>query len=74
LNSIQEIDDKIKELKEPFILIVKGKIFKTNVNISENTQIWNRLVGYAYCKKILDKAKDPTGHGSYFCYLVNGKP
>lgn len=74
MSNEEEIKKEIGKISGPFMIIVKGKIFKTNVSLEKDPMTWYSLVGISYVKKIIEKAKNTVDSGTHFVYVIDGYP
>jgi hypothetical protein len=79
--NVKEFDEKILEVAQSkcFIAILQKNLFRSNCN-SENEgsnrhNAYCKLIGTAYSKKMLQKAKVENLDGKeFFTYIIEGKP
>ena len=74
---MKEVDAFYKKVDASKMLMVNGKLYKTNVDKNESQEEeleYYRLVGEAYNSKKLDRATIKNGKpgSSYFTYIVDG--
>ena len=79
--TVQEFDEKIKDMSRDkcFIAILQKNLFRSNChNEPQGTPRHNaycKLIGFAYSKKMLVKAKVENLEGKeFYTYIIDGKP
>ena len=75
--SVSEFDQKLEVISENklFIAILQKNLFRSNCNNDENILSYCKLIGAAYSKKMLVKAKVECLSGKeFYTYMIDGKP
>ena len=49
--------------KDPYMLILRGKVYKTNISVTKNQDIWFRFIGMAYNNSHISKVEQKGKQG-----------
>lgn len=72
--SLMYIEDRLNNKKLPYIAIMRGQVWKSNVSFEKDKEDFYRLIGFSYTTNRLQKFDVPGRREDVWIYVIDGEP